>query len=300
MSSLHSLRIRMTLELILALALILGACGILWHQSTAAGLRGEMDERLLALTQSLAGSAGGEQSATLLADLCAEVEAGLPLAGENPRVAVFDLRGACLCASSPGDGTFPGTMEDLRGSAPEAEVRFFTRTRPDAADLRGIDYPMLEGSAFLGAIRVTVSQAPIERILAGLRTRLIATGGIVLVLMAVLSLLINRKRLEPLTALAEKMDQTSAENLADQRLPEREDRSEPGELVRSYNALLARLDSAMRRARQFSADAAHELRTPLTVLRGETEVALRWTPNLLRSLAVSSPTSRRSIAWGAS
>jgi heavy metal sensor kinase len=267
----------MTLEFILALALALGACGILWFQGTAAGLRAETDERLLSLTQSLAGSTRGQQSATLLADLCTQVETGLPLVGEDSRIAVLDLRGACLCASSPTDGEFSGTLEDPGENPPEAEVRFFTRIRPGAADLRGIDYPLLEGSAFLGVIRVTVSQAPTERILAGLKTRLMVTGGLALVLMTALSLLINRRRMEPLTALAEKMDQITAENLAEQRLPEREDRSEPGELVRSYNALLTRLDAAMRRARQFSADAAHELRTPLTVLRGETEVALRWT-----------------------
>jgi heavy metal sensor kinase len=192
-------------------------------------------------------------------------------------MAVFDLRGACLCASSPTEGEESGALEDLGGRPPEAEVRFFTRTRPDAADLRGIDYPLLEGSAFLGAIRVTVSQAPVERILAGLKTRLMVTGGLALVLMTAVGLLLNKRRMEPLTALAEKMDQTTAENLADQHLPESEDRSERGTLVQSYNALLTRLGSAMCRARQFSADAAHELRTPLTVLRGETEVALRWT-----------------------
>jgi heavy metal sensor kinase len=267
----------MTLEFILPLALVLGVCGILWFQGTAASLRAETDERLLALTQSLAGSAYGEQSATLLADLCTEVEAALPLVGKDSSIAVFDLRGACLCASSPEGGVFTGTMEGPGGAPPEAEVRFFTRERPNAADLRGIDYPLLKGSAFLGAIRVTISQAPVERILAELKNRLIITGGLALVLMAALSLFLYRKRLEKLTVLAQKMDQTTAENLADQRLPESEDRGELGTLVQSYNALLTRLDSAMRRARQFSADAAHELRTPLTVLRGETEVALRWT-----------------------
>ena len=67
----------MTLEFILALALALGACGILWFQGTAAGLRAETDERLLSLTQSLAGSTRGQQSATLLADLCSRVLAQL-------------------------------------------------------------------------------------------------------------------------------------------------------------------------------------------------------------------------------
>jgi signal transduction histidine kinase len=47
-------------------------------------------------------------------------------------------------------------------------------------------------------------------------------------------------------------------------------------MVVTLNQMLERLESAFRRVRQFSGDASHELRTPLTILRGETEVTLRW------------------------
>ena len=67
-------------------------------------------------------------------------------------------------------------------------------------------------------------------------------------------------------------------NLAslDQRLQLNHRASEVQSLAAEYNATLERLDQAVRRLRQFSGDASHELRTPLTILRGETEVALRW------------------------
>jgi len=53
--------------------------------------------------------------------------------------------------------------------------------------------------------------------------------------------------------------------------------------------MLDRLDKSFRRVRQFSGDASHELRTPLTILRGETEVTLRWakTPEEFRDMLTS-------------
>ncbi len=47
-------------------------------------------------------------------------------------------------------------------------------------------------------------------------------------------------------------------------------------LFDAYNKMLERLSESTSRIRQFSGDASHELRTPLTIVRGETEVALRW------------------------
>ena len=47
-----------------------------------------------------------------------------------------------------------------------------------------------------------------------------------------------------------------------------------GELARTINELLARLDTAFNEQQRFVADASHELRTPVAVIRSETEVAL--------------------------
>jgi heavy metal sensor kinase len=49
---------------------------------------------------------------------------------------------------------------------------------------------------------------------------------------------------------------------------------EVGQLARTFDAMIARLDAAFDRQRRFTADASHELRTPLTAVRGQIDVAL--------------------------
>src|SRR5205085_9961056 len=51
---------------------------------------------------------------------------------------------------------------------------------------------------------------------------------------------------------------------------------EVGRLARTFDTMLARLEAAFIRQRQFAADASHELRTPLTAMIGQIDVALGW------------------------
>jgi len=50
---------------------------------------------------------------------------------------------------------------------------------------------------------------------------------------------------------------------------------ELGRLAATLNEMIARLEKAFERQRQFTADASHELRTPLSVIEAETTLALR-------------------------
>jgi two-component system OmpR family sensor kinase len=60
-----------------------------------------------------------------------------------------------------------------------------------------------------------------------------------------------------------------------ERLPVARTGDEVERLGETLNAMLARLESALDRERDFVADAGHELRTPLSLLRTELELALR-------------------------
>jgi len=83
------------------------------------------------------------------------------------------------------------------------------------------------------------------------------------------------KCLLPLHVLTQKCARINIHNL-NMRLTSIGDSAESDQFVAACNDMLERLETGAKRMRQFSGDASHELRTPLTILRGETEVALRW------------------------
>ena len=84
------------------------------------------------------------------------------------------------------------------------------------------------------------------------------------------------RALKPVDLITRTAQQISAENLS-QRLEVVNPNDEIGRLATTFNTTLARLEDSFIRTRQFSVDVSHELRTPLTILRGETEVGLKWT-----------------------
>jgi len=79
----------------------------------------------------------------------------------------------------------------------------------------------------------------------------------------------------PIVALSHAMRQIGSERL-DLRLPPPVRDDEIGDLTHSFNDLLARLEEAFARERQFISDASHELKTPLTSINANAQMLLRW------------------------
>jgi heavy metal sensor kinase len=87
--------------------------------------------------------------------------------------------------------------------------------------------------------------------------------------------LVAGRALSPMLRMAAVARRITAESLH-LRLPMETSGDELAQLAENCNVMLARLEKSFRRVKQFSGDASHELRTPLAILRGETEVTLRW------------------------
>lgn len=121
-----------------------------------------------------------------------------------------------------------------------------------------------------------VGQTREERaeILRSLRNVLFLAGPIALVLATISGYALAAFALRPVDAMRRRAAAISAETPGE-RLPVPSTGDEIERLGETLNEMLARLEAALRREREFVADAGHELRTPLTLLRTELELALR-------------------------
>jgi signal transduction histidine kinase len=107
-------------------------------------------------------------------------------------------------------------------------------------------------------------------------------GIVVLVAMSIVSWVLVRSSLAPVTTITTAAREITASDLS-RRLPVDNARDELGQLSTTINDLLARLEvafnereRAMEDQRRFVADASHELRTPLTSILGYARMLRSW------------------------
>ena len=134
--------------------------------------------------------------------------------------------------------------------------------------------PIRSEGEIIGAVEVGLPRDDVEDSLDALLVIIAIAYPIALVLATVGGLLIAGRALAPIDRVTTVARRISAEDLSqrlDMQLPD----DEVGRLARTFDEMIARLDEAFRRQRQFTADASHELRTPLTAIKGQTEVALQ-------------------------
>jgi len=119
---------------------------------------------------------------------------------------------------------------------------------------------------------------PLDQLYQAFRQTQVSLAAILLIAaiaVAVLSYVLAGEVTFPINQLAQAMREIGSEGLS-RRLRWRGRQDEVGALAQAFDDLLARLEEAFARERQFISDASHELKTPLTSINANAQMLMRW------------------------
>ena len=252
------IRWRLTVWYASALLLGLAAFGLLtWfalEQRLLAGVDARLEERVNGLRTVLEIEAGLRDRPQLQVEL-AEFAREVP---DGALMALWDPAGAPLLAST--------LLPQPAGAG------FATLT------LNGRPHRLLRASlSYAGQLYTAHVAAPLDDVrstLALLRDLLLLLTPLVLAASGLGGYWLSRRALAPVDEMTAEARSIGVENLS-RRLPVPPSGDEIARLAVTWNAMLGRLEGAVGRIRQFTADASHELRTPLALIRTTAELSLR-------------------------
>lgn len=273
-----SLRRQLTRELLLALALLLGAAllliyGFMWWQLNRA-FNSALEARALGISGLVELEDGH-----LKIDPSEKLLRGFTSEKARRYFELRDTHGVLIARSA---SLTDRHLESPPGPATEKSV-YWDLTLPNGRDGRAVRFlfqpkPANESAASVPInvdLIVAVDREDLDENLGGLFFAVAGCGGLLFLVVLFVVPRVLRRGLAPVDRLAEQVTRIDAgtlgERFATGSLPD-----ELRPITERLNDLLARLETSFERERRFSADLAHELRTPLAELRSLAECALKW------------------------
>jgi two-component system, OmpR family, sensor kinase len=255
------IRLRLTLVFVVAIALVLAGTGLFVYLRLASGLDQTINQGLRAR--------GADVSA-----LVQQADTGLREA-QQLSAATDGFAQVLLARGTLFDWT-PGLSGRSLLSKPELTRAnsgpSFISTTLQGEHVRLLAFPLHAQNKNL----VVVVGASLEtrlNALEDLQTQLLLGGPIALLLASFAGYLLAGAALRPVERMGEQAATISAASPG-RRLPVPPAEDELARLGRRLNQMLARLEAAHERERNFVSEASHELRTPLALIKTEIELAL--------------------------
>jgi heavy metal sensor kinase len=291
----RSVRFQLTLWYALTLAAVLAASGFFWHFYLAREMRNRVDDKLRIIATEVASFHFTTHPdhifphETHLGDKqCEGLEAFVRHRNWGEYIQMLNERGEISCATSNLKGFhLPLTKFSLQ-NASQGKPHFETVRTLGPAPIRVLTYPLILDGKITDIVQIGQDLSAMENALERLRLMLLIFSPLAVALLCFGGWFLTGFFLEPVVRITRAARRINAGNLS-QRIHVEDTKDELAQLAETFNSMLARLEDSFTRTKQFTADASHELRTPLAILKGETEVALRWgkDPEELRQTLVS-------------
>ena len=149
----------------------------------------------------------------------------------------------------------------------------FSDTKLNGIPIRQIQTPIINKEKVVGYLVVAMSLEDFE-IVQILKNILLISYPLILILLFLIARFFAGKSIKPVSTIIDTSSQITKDNLKT-RIPLPVNKDELYVLSQNINNLLDRVENAIEREKQFTADASHELRTPLAVIKGTMEVLIR-------------------------
>lgn len=135
--------------------------------------------------------------------------------------------------------------------------------------------PLTKQDTPVGVLQVAHPLREVERTLTVLMLSSVFIGGVAMLAALRGGMWLAGRALRPVGQVVQTAQRiVQAEDLS-RRVPEIEHHDEIGELTRTVNAMLARLEQLFTAQHRFVADVSHELQTPLAAMRGHLDILQR-------------------------
>lgn len=282
-----SLRVKLSIWNALILFLVLGVSGGIWYAYLSHSLLKQLDQRLLSMVAEqdlLREQFKNDESLD-----CAAVGTFARRFQLGEFYRVVDEQGRRVCEAKGARTPMPPLQDWMLEAVRSEGPLLSTVSFPGRHSLRQLVMPLGQREGQRLFLQAVVGLGRVEQPLRELRSLLLLYSPAALIIVAACGWFLAGRALAPVNNITRAMRKVNAENL-NRRLPVGKARDEISRLAETFNDMLANLEESFRKIRQFSGDASHELRTPLTILKGETEVALRWAkhPDEFRKMLESS------------
>jgi len=206
------------------------------------------------------------------------VPQGIPKAKEELTV-VSDLwaSGAIFEVAGP-DGQWIYRSRQFPSADPVLQPLIGNQLAFATTNLEALQYRIARQRIWVGGQEFKVDAAvptePFDQALDNFRLIEKRFLPLLVVLASLLGYWLSGRALAPVSRIIEGAERVGVRNLSE-RLEVPKAKDELRRLTETLNAMLERIETAVKRITQFTADASHDLRTPLALIRTNAELALR-------------------------